>query len=325
MIPFWKEHREIELLLEQVQVLMRSRLKIENNEISEAVTDFSTRGGKMVRPALFFLFAGLGEKPKKSHEDLVKIASALELLHLATLIHDDIIDDSATRRSFPTLQNLLGKDRAVYAGDFVYTVYFELLTETMNGSQLLNQNAKSMKKILIGELAQRNQLYKIDVSIHDYLSAISGKTAELISLSCYQGAYFGGLDLENQKLAHHIGQEIGLAFQIYDDVLNFSVDLKNEKPVLTDFQQGIFTLPLLLARNEAPDEITPFMKQANCLNLDELYRLAKLVKSNGGITEALEMAQKSTSKALAGIEKLPDGKNKKILAMAAEKLLNRDY
>jgi heptaprenyl diphosphate synthase len=325
MIPFWKEHREIELLLEQVQSLIHTRLKIKNNEISEAVTDFSTHGGKMVRPALFFLFAGLGSEPEKSHEKMVKIAASLELLHLATLLHDDIIDDSPTRRNFPTLQNLLGKDTAVYAGDFVYTVYFELLTETMNGSKLLNQSAKSMKKVLMGELRQKNQAFKTDVGVLDYLSAISGKTAELIRLSCYQGAYFGGLDAVTQCLARRIGRNIGLAFQIYDDLLNFSPDLKNEKPVLTDVQQGIFTLPLLLARDHAPEQILPFMARAECLDENELCRLAELVKTTGGITESLKLAKRITDRALADIAHLPDGKSKKILVVTTKKLLKRTY
>lgn len=324
MIPFWKEYREVERLLGQVQLLMQSRLRIKNVELSKAVTEFSTHGGKMVRPALFFLFAGLGE-PDKSAEDLVKIASSLELLHLATLIHDDIIDDSPTRRNFPTLQNQLGKDTAVYAGDFVYTVYFELLTETMNGSKLLNHSAKSMKKVLMGELKQKDQTFKTNVEVYSYLTAIAGKTAELISLSCYQGAYFGNLDVTLQSLAHRIGRNIGLAFQIYDDILNFSVDLNNEKPILTDVQQGIFTLPLLLARDKEPEKILPYMEQAENLSLNDLYRLAELVKSSGGISDALAIAERLTDKALADIAKLPDGENKEILALATRKLLKRAY
>ncbi|GAB2026697.1 polyprenyl synthetase family protein [Lactovum odontotermitis] len=329
MIPFWREHHKIEQLLEKVQLLMCTRLQIRNIEISKAVTDFSTHGGKMVRPALFFLFAGLNGPESgvsdESSEIQVKVAASLELLHLATLIHDDIIDDSPTRRNFPTLQNLLGKDTAVYAGDFVYTAYFELLTETMNGSKLLKRNAKSMRSVLTGELRQKDQAFQTDVDIYSYLAAISGKTAELISLSCYQGAYFGNLELNVQKLSRRIGRNIGLAFQIYDDILNFTIDLKNEKPILTDVQQGIFTLPLLLARDSAPEKVLPYMEKAGNLSMNDLYRLAELVKASGGIAGALAIAGRLTDKALADITKLPDGENKKILTLATRKLLKRAY
>ncbi|MBB5887452.1 polyprenyl synthetase family protein [Lactovum miscens] len=323
MIQFWKEFREIESLLEQVQSEMKSRLYINNNEISAALQDFSTQGGKMVRPALFFLFAGMGETV--TLQDKVKIASSIELLHLATLIHDDIIDDSPTRRNLPTLQKQLGKDTAVYAGDFVYTVYFELLTETMNGSALLSQNAKSMKKVLMGELIQKDLAYNTDVKIYDYLRAISGKTAELLCMSCYQGAYFGGLNRSSQKLARRIGRNVGLAFQIYDDILNFSVDLKNEKPILSDVQQGIFTLPLILARDHSPEKIIPYLQRASFLKLTDLYHLAELVKKTGALENALKLAERLTSKALKDISHLPNGTNKNILIEATQKLLKRDY
>ncbi|MDR0299308.1 MAG: polyprenyl synthetase family protein [Streptococcaceae bacterium] len=324
MIPFWKEHQEISAFLEQVQVEMKTCLYIDNNTISEALQNFSVQGGKMIRPALFFLFAGMGARQSQI-DNLVKVASSFELLHLATLIHDDIIDDSPTRRNFPTLQNLLGKDTAVYAGDFVYTVYFQLLAETMNGTQLLSANAKSMKKILMGELIQKDQSFVVNVTVYNYLRAISGKTAELLSMSCCQGAYFGGFDETEQKIAKRIGRNIGLAFQIYDDILNFSVELNNEKPILTDVQQGIFTLPLLLARDKAPEKILPYMQQAENLSLNDLYRLADLVKSTGGLHGAMNIAERLTNKALSDIQQLPEGQNKKILAKATKKLLKRAY
>lgn len=98
----------------------------------------------------FLLFAGIVPNGSKDEEKLIKIAASLEMLHSATLIHDDIIDDSPLRRGMPSVESQFGKDVAVYAGDFVYTVYFELLIETMNGTSFVAKNAQSMKRILQG-------------------------------------------------------------------------------------------------------------------------------------------------------------------------------
>lgn len=327
MFEFWKEYREMEKQLASVQTVIESRLKIKSSEIEGAVQTFVSHSGKMVRPALFLLFAGLTGKSKDSEDPkkLNEIAASLELLHLATLIHDDIIDDADTRRKVPTIQAQLGKDTAVYTGDFVYTVYFQLLIENLSGTPYLAQNARSMKKILQGELIQKENEFKPDLKVRQYYRAISGKTSELIALACSQGAYFGGLDRIQQARARRIGSFIGFAFQIYDDILNFSLDKKNEKPILTDVIQGIFTLPLLIAKDKAPAEIDPYLAKAGHLNSDELVELAQLVKSTGGLDQALEVAHKFSDKAIAEIKELPKGSNQKILLEATKKLLKRTY
>lgn len=278
----------------------------------------------MIRPALFFLFADFGEK--KQHEQLIKVAASLELLHSATLIHDDIIDDSPTRRGMPSVQSRFGKDVAVYTGDFMYTSYFELLAECMSETPFLLKNAQAMKKVLQGELTQMTCTFNPDQSINDYLRNINGKTAELIRLSCQEGAYFGGADKKLQARAKRIGSAIGLAFQVYDDILNFSLELGDEqKPILTDVQQGIFTLPLLIARDNCPKVVRPYLEQPENLSQKELIQLAFYVDNFDGITGALKFARKLTNKALNEIQELPDGDNKEILKRVATQLLERSY
>lgn len=278
----------------------------------------------MIRPALFFLFADFGEK--KQQEQLIKVAASLELLHSATLIHDDIIDDSPTRRGMPSIQSRFGKDVAVYTGDFMYTSYFELLAECMSETPFLLKNAQAMKKVLQGELTQMTCTFNPDQSINDYLRNINGKTAELIRLSCQEGAYFGGADKKLQARAKRIGSAIGLAFQVYDDILNFSLELGDEqKPILTDVQQGIFTLPLLIARDNCPKVVRPYLEQPENLSQKELIQLAFYVDNFDGITGALKFARKLTNKALNEIQELPDGDNKEILKRVATQLLERSY
>ncbi len=326
MLTFWQDYPEIQNQLAQVQHLMAARLKINNPEIQAALQKFASRGGKMVRPALFFLFAGLVLPDENLSEKFVKIAASLEMLHSATLIHDDIIDDSPLRRGLPSVEAQFGKDVAVYTGDFVYTIYFELLIETMNGTPFLARNANSMKKILQGELTQMQSTYDTDISVRKYLKAISGKTAELLSLSCLEGVYFAGGDLKMQRTARKIGRAIGLAFQIYDDILNFTVGLDEaDKPILTDVRQGIYTLPLLLAKENAGAHFLPFLENPEQLTREECLQLADLVAKNGGITGALVIANRLTDKAMEAINQLPEGRNRTILAEITQKLLQRKY
>ncbi|PCS00134.1 polyprenyl synthetase family protein [Lactococcus fujiensis] len=328
MLSFWQDYPEIQNKLIAVQELMAERLKINNQEIESALQKMTSRGGKMVRPALFFLFAGLNsdESDPKMQERLLKIAASLEMLHSATLIHDDIIDDSPLRRGMPSVEAQFGKDVAVYTGDFVYTIFFELLIETMVSTPFLTKNAKSMKKILQGELTQMQSAFDATISVHKYLKAISGKTAELLSLSCLEGAYFSGADKSVQHSAGKIGRAIGLAFQVYDDILNFSVGLDEEnKPILTDVRLGIFTLPLLIARENEPATIMPFLEHPEKLTREQCLDLAKLVEEAGGIAGALLFANSLTDKALEEIEKLPAGRSRDILSEATQLLLQRKY
>ncbi|MGG5369114.1 polyprenyl synthetase family protein [Enterococcus sp. AZ196] len=324
MLDYWNEYPKIQKNLIQVKKLISQRLVINNKSIEEAITKFSSTGGKMIRPALFFLFADFGEE--KEQEQLVKIAASLELLHSATLIHDDIIDDSPTRRGLPSIQSRFGKDIAVYTGDFMYTSYFELLAECMSATPFLLKNAQAMKKVLQGELTQMSCTFNPDQTIFDYLRNINGKTAELIRLSCHEGAYFGGSDEKLQARAKRIGSAIGLAFQVYDDILNFSLELGDEqKPILTDVQQGIFTLPLLIARDNQPEIIRPYLERPETLSRQDLIQLAYYVDRFDGIAGALEFAEKLTQKALNEIQELPEGKSKEILNTVAIQLLERSY
>ncbi|MFC4771449.1 polyprenyl synthetase family protein [Enterococcus hermanniensis] len=324
MLDYWNDYPELQKNLIEVKELISQRLVINNPSIEEAITKFSSTGGKMIRPALFFLFADFGDK--KETDQLIKIAASLELLHSATLVHDDIIDDAKTRRGMLSIQARFGKDIAVYTGDFMYTSYFELLAESMSDTPFLLKNARAMKKILQGELTQMTCTFNPDQTLCEYLRNINGKTAELIRLSCHEGAYFGGSDKNIQARAKRIGSSIGLAFQVYDDILNFSIELGDEKkPILTDVQQGIFTLPLLIARDNQPDIIRPYLETPEQLSKTELRQLASYVTEFDGISGALAFAEKSTHKALKEIQQLPDCDGKEILASVATQLLTRKY
>lgn len=156
--------------------------------------------------------------------------------------------------------------------------------------------------------------------------SIKGKTAELFWLACKEGAYFGGCDVQTVRLAGRIGRNIGFAFQIYDDILDYTADQdKLKKPVLEDLGQGIYTLPLLLAKQQNPEALIPYLCKQSAITPDEITEVAKLVVQLGGVEQAKQMAQAFTQKALIDIKKLPNSPAKDCIQQLTLQLLQRQY
>lgn len=222
-------------------------------------------------------------------------------------------------------QNMVKMSRFILVMFYLLS-FFEVLISVMNGSEYLAYNAQTMKRILLGELNQMTIRFKLDETIYDYLRSIKGKTAELFWLACKEGAYFGGCDVQTVRLAGRIGRNIGFAFQIYDDILDYTADQdKLKKPVLEDLGQGIYTLPLLLAKQQNPEALMPYLCKQSAITPDEITEVAKLVVQLGGVEQAKQMAQAFTQKALIDIEKLPNSPAKDCIQQLTLQLLQRQY
>ncbi|MFR5024642.1 MAG: polyprenyl synthetase family protein, partial [Limosilactobacillus fermentum] len=205
---------ELNRALLAVSDLMAARIKTKDGQLESALQKMATNGGKFLRPAFFWLFASLTGQPQPEQRDrLIKLATSIEVLHMATLIHDDIIDDSPERRGRISIQAEFGKDVAVYSGDYLFTIFFDLITTTTATTPFLTTNAQIMHRILRGELGQMADRFKQDQTFLSYLRNINGKTAALFSLAASEGAYFGGADQRTVALAKRIGQNVGIAFQ----------------------------------------------------------------------------------------------------------------
>ncbi|WP_375180027.1 polyprenyl synthetase family protein [Enterococcus rotai] len=326
MNDFWKEFPLIQQQLNETCELIRRQVKIRNKEIETALIELTYSGGKLLRPAFFFLFAQIGDEQQQDQKQLIKIAASIEILHMATLVHDDIIDDSPLRRGAITIQARYGKDIAVYTGDLLFTEFFELLAETMNGSNFLHTNASAMKRLLLGELDQMHTRYKQSMTVFDYLRSVNGKTAELFSLSCLEGAHFGVASAEVQRLAARIGRHIGIAFQVYDDILDYTADEKTlKKPVLEDLAQGVYTLPLIFAMRKAPERFAYYLEKGADITAEQAIETAQLVHELDGVNDAKAFAKRVTEKALTDIQKLPDCLGKEQLTLLTELLLQRSF
>lgn len=300
---------------------MKKNAKCKDKFIEKSIIELIESGGKMLRPAFVIISSKWGE----SNEGKVRaLASVVEMLHMATLVHDDIIDDAKVRRGTETIQSKYGKDYAVYIGDYLFCACFRLLAS--EGSlQSIKIDSKAMSRICLGEIEQLNSKFSENLSVKNYLSRISGKTAELFSLSMYIGAAESNCPEKLCREFWNIGHNIGMAFQIIDDILDYTgTDESIKKSAMNDIKQGIFTLPFIIAFRNDKKKIEPYMKKETFDDKD-VYEIIKLVRENKGVEKAKELALKYTNKAFKRINKLPDNEYKDILIEVIKGLLMRNY
>lgn len=316
----WKSYPQLGERLDLTTEYIHSIVKINNLDISSMIIDL-TSGGKMLRPAFFFLFSDFGEK-KRATEDLIPLAASLEILHVATLIHDDVIDDSPMRRSQPTIHTKYGRRNAIYAGDYLFTLYFELISRHLEANTDILRNALSMKKILIGELDQMLINFNIKSTTDMYMKEISGKTAELFSLSASMGAIVSNGDEELVKRCKNIGHDIGMAFQIVDDILDFSNSAQTGKPVHEDLKNGVYSLPYILGLEDDNQRLIDVLSKDDLTDRDD-FLATNIVIDYGYLDKAKNIARSFTEHAISEIDKLPKNKNQKALKAIVQRLVNR--
>ncbi len=318
--PMWMEYPELHEELKQVKTMMHASITIENKQIREAIWAVLESGGKMIRPAYLILFSMWNENRNK--EEVHAVAAALELLHVATLLHDDVIDEADTRRGQETISARFGNRVAIYAGDYLLTVCYQLLSKYSQDLAGIQLPTDGMMRVVEGELSQMEESYKTDVTIQDYLKRIDGKTAQLFMLSCMMGERFSGMgELER---ARHIGNSIGMAFQLLDDILDYEVSSSElGKPVLEDVAQGIYTMPLIASLPKCEKELLPLLEKKNQLTAPDRLAIQKLVVNAGGVETAKDFASKYTMKAIHQIEKLPEADVKSMLLKITSQLLQR--
>ncbi|MDR2465142.1 MAG: polyprenyl synthetase family protein [Streptococcaceae bacterium] len=303
---------------------MVSSISIKNKEVEKAIIEMIQKGGKMLRPTFLILFSKFGES--RNREKIAALAASVELLHIATLIHDDIVDESKTRRGLETIAHRFGNDVAVYAGDYLFISVFKILSKHSKDLESIHLHSNHIERILNGEIGQMNLKYKTTQTIDQYLDNISGKTAELFGMSSFIGASESGLSAKQSKQAFDIGRNIGIAFQIMDDLLDYtSKQDELGKPVLEDVKEGIYTLPLLLALEENPYAILPILEKKADIPDSELIELKRKIQETNAIQRCKKLIQNYTDKASKLIEKLPDSgiESKRLLLLLTQELTKR--
>lgn len=278
--------------------------------------------GKRVRPALVFLTSRLGNPPIEAVRD---VAESVELVHIATLIHDDVIDKSALRRGRKTVYSEYGVDTAVLLGDHVYTRAFEKVAD-LNNPLLLKLIAKSTSIMCAGEIEQLRRRFQYDLTEIEYFSFIEKKTAALFGVSARAGAILAGQPEPVQLALESYGSHLGKAFQITDDVLDLTgSELVVGKTLRTDLLNGKMTLPLIHFRDHAPAafDIKRFLEMVDLQNAS-INTLIEQMNETGSIHYAEVIAKSHVQAALRELDKVPTSPSKDLLVSLAELLLKRD-
>ena len=299
---------------------LQDYLSAEGNasQIRDILDDVSLSGGKRLRPQLLLLAAQFGPHYEERKERLCRLAALIEMVHGASLIHDDIVDDSPMRRGRPSIQSKYGKDRAVYAGDLLLSrIVRQLFKERFY--EVGELFGAAVEEMCIGELGQMRHLFDADMTVEQYIKNIDGKTAALCRLACAAGALESGAARETAALLVLFGENFGRMFQIHDDLLDFVSDPSSEgKPVRVDFQEGILTLPVLYAvkTEKAGDRIRALLEKAHAGSFTDAdsEELAVLVRESGGIESAKRDMQKYAKQAMGALSKLPSCRAAEILA-----------
>ena len=322
MSKFWSNYPIINKEIEKVKAQINKNAKCKDKIIEKSILELLNSGGKMLRPAFTVIASKFGDY---NEERVIALAAVIEMFHMATLVHDDVIDDAKLRRGAETVQSKYGKNYAVYIGDYLFCLCFRTLATTSSIERGIDIDTKVMSRICLGEVEQLNSRFKKDVSVKEYLKRISGKTAELFSLSLYIGAAESSCDKKTCRLFWEIGHNIGMAFQIIDDILDYvGTDEEIGKKSGNDLKEGIYTLPLILAMKKNPEAFrVPLEKEK--YEDDDIKNIINLVKENGGIDSSVELAKKYSKKAFRDINKLPDNEYKEILLEVTTKLLDRKY
>lgn len=291
-----------------------------HHDLFEMTRKIALGTGKMIRPALVFLFNELGPKPAPD-SDVVTVAGSMEILHLATLIHDDVIDNSTLRRHETTLNQKYGMRNAVYAGDYLFTIFFELQTRSELSKEAIHENSLAMKQILFGELDQMKSNWNFDVTYDQYLAEVTGKTAALFAISCQNGIELGQGSKEQQRDAYNFGLNLGIAFQMMDDLLDFKRIDDTGKQNFLDIKNGVFSLPYIMAFQG------PKAKKLKELidNFDETKedQVIELVTQNGGFDKTKAKIHEYIGLAEQELSKFNDNSTRKVLNKVLEKMFQQ--
>jgi geranylgeranyl pyrophosphate synthase len=291
---------------------LRKEIERDPPEVSTPMGDLFEAGGKRIRPALVLLSAMCG---RYELDRLMPAAMAVELTHAATLIHDDVIDRSPTRRGRPTVAARLGDEPAIVVGDFYFAKAYESAART-GVAEVVDILARAVMTICAGEVRQQSIRYRFSTDEAEYMRRIEAKTATLLAACCEIGALLGGLDVERRDALRAYGRSLGLAFQISDDVLDY-VGTEGEmgKPIGHDIVEGFATLPLMLAPVELEDN--------HKVDADEARRIVDAVRASQGPQLALERARHHADAARRHLKALDQSGATAALAAIADYVVSR--
>jgi octaprenyl-diphosphate synthase len=293
--------------------------------VSEITSYLLGGGGKRLRPALLLLSARYAGR--SNSEGAIRLAAVVELLHSATLIHDDVIDSANTRRGRPSANSRWGNHRSVLVGDWLYMLSFQMALEERN-FRILDILIDLTQKMVEGELIQLEKIGRIDVTEEDALRLATYKTACLFSGCARLGAVLGGLEDAGEEALAEYGRYAGLAFQLVDDLLDFTASAEQlGKPVLSDLKEGKVTLPLIYAMENGHRDARELV--ARVLEEKEFdsvrpETIVALVQESGALDRARNLAHEYARRAKACLNGHGDSEYARALLTLPDFILERE-
>jgi octaprenyl-diphosphate synthase len=282
-------------------------------------------GGKRMRPMLTLACAKLLGYPGTRHH---KLSAAVEFIHTATLLHDDVVDGSGMRRGKRTANLIWGNSASVLVGDFLFSRAFELMVE--DGSlKVLKILSSASAVIAEGEVEQLTAQRRIDTDEEQYLAIIGAKTAALFAAACRVAPVVAEADEETELAVESYGKHLGIAFQLADDVIDYASDAETMgKGVGDDFRDGKMTLPLILAYARGSKDDRAFWRAAvsgDRTSDDDLAHAIALMRSTDALADTIESARHYGRRAIDALSNFPAGRAKSALTEAVEFAIQRAY
>jgi len=288
--------------LEDFEQRLHATVRADLGPVAEAMEQILDAGGKRLRPALVFLSAGLG--PARRIDDVHRAAMAIEFIHNATLIHDDLIDGAPTRRGLRTIHESLGPNPAIIIGDYYFAKGANLMSQIGN-PEIDAVLSQTVMTICFGEMLQLTSQRRYEQSLDEYYAKIERKTAVLLAASTFCGAVLGGLEDRQVEALRRFGRLLGMSFQIADDVLDYlATEQEVGKPVGNDLKQGTVTLPLMLARQASNGRLDAVLAKP-VLDDADYAEVVRIVRDSSGIDESYAYAKSFGDKARAELESFP--------------------
>jgi len=307
--------------MQQVDAVIRARLSSDVALIEQISHYIIGAGGKRIRPRLVLLFSrALGFQGPQSHE----LAATVEFIHTATLLHDDVVDESSLRRGRPTANAMFGNAASVLVGDFLYSRAFQMMV-SVNRMRVLDVLADATNVIAEGEVLQLLNMHDPDIAIDDYLRVIRFKTAKLFEASARLGAVMADAPTEVENACADYGRSLGTAFQLVDDLLDYEGTTESlGKNVGDDLREGKPTLPLLFAMSHGSASERELIRHAiEHGEVDRLPEIVQIVRRTGAIEATREAARAEADNARNSISSLPASEAKDFLLELAARSVER--
>ena len=307
--------------MREVDAVIRRRLTSEVALVDQIARYITSAGGKRIRPLLVLLFSNaLGFKGAERFE----LAASVEFIHTATLLHDDVVDESGLRRGRETSNAVFGNAASVLVGDFIYSRAFQMMV-SVNQMRVLQVLSDATNIIAEGEVLQLMNMHDADLQVDDYLKVIRYKTAKLFEASARLGAVLANSSPDVEEACADYGRSLGTAYQLIDDLLDYEGSTAElGKNVGDDLREGKPTLPLLIAMERGTDdERTLIRKAIENGEVEQLAEVIAIVRRTGAIDATRESAREQTMRALESLARLEDSAYKDALIELCSRSLER--